>query len=111
MPNEGTPEHPSPERRGIGMTVAVSTEDIWLGRHRNPHHCPIALAVKRQHAPGDVRVYESHMEVHTGGYRRLYATPNDALAFIEAYDGGWQVSPGTFVFPEITGDDDNVVES
>ena len=74
------------------MIIGVTRQDIKVGVRWNAGRCPIALAIRRQAAIGDV-VVAGHYAQFDGWTWNL---PREVSDFMAAYDAGRQVFPFDF---------------
>lgn len=102
----------------IRLTFDVTQDEIRLGVPGNKAFCPIALALwwripghKEIHEDGTITVHPLHFEVRPmpgkrWGYRIQvpslgkeicrFKLPEDAIAWMKAFDSGAKVAPATF---------------
>lgn len=82
------------------LTVEVTADDIMHGLRQDNCECAVALALKR--LPGVVNVFvepdDAEIEYRIDGatYDTHYQLPQEADAFICAFDRGEHVEPFTF---------------
>lgn len=76
------------------LTIAVTDEDIRLGRPGSPRSCPIARATRRV-VKGWAVLVEGDIELRHGDDAAFYELSKRGRAFISAFDAGKPVKPMT----------------
>jgi len=80
----------------MSTVITVTAEHIAAGKREDCEHCPIALAVAEVF-PGSPYVDEFACIITAGdGSETEFDLPDEARAFVEAFDNGQPAAPFTF---------------
>jgi len=80
------------------MKIEVKQEHIDKGDRTSPCSCPVALALKEAGLP-DPGVTETQIRLDVMNSWRSVQIPDEAAAFVRAFDAGESVQPFTFDLP------------
>ncbi len=85
------------------MRIEVTADDIAMGQRGSCCKCPIALAVARALKLNGMVVDVNGLRVFVGAFgrpRRVYGLPENARAFVDAFDAGRATRPFEFELEE-----------